>query len=199
MSRSSASYHHGDLRAALLLAASELLEQHGQDALSLREVARVAGVSHNAPYHHFKDKEALLSALAAAGQDQLLAEQLAAANSVGGPVEAVVSVGMAYVRFGVKRPQLFALIFDPKYCSEVQIQESVAINEELLARLSAQLCPQLPSEQLATVAASVWSTAHGSAQLVSGGHFTEEQASSSLRLMATLLHEADPSYGSTRR
>ena len=63
------SYHHGDLRAATLHAAAELLEKKGPDAVVLREVARLAGVSHNAPYRHFPSREALLAALAAEGRD----------------------------------------------------------------------------------------------------------------------------------
>ena len=60
-------YHHGDLRAALLQAAGEILEKEGLEALSLREAARRAGVSHNAPYRHFPDRDSLLAALVAQG------------------------------------------------------------------------------------------------------------------------------------
>ena len=60
-----ATYHHGDLRTAVLAAAGELIENEGLDSLSVREAARRAGVSHNAPYRHFPDRDALLAALAA--------------------------------------------------------------------------------------------------------------------------------------
>ena len=63
-----AAYHHGDLRGSILRAAGEILEKEGLEALSVREVARRAGVSHNAPYRHFPDQEALLAALAGEGR-----------------------------------------------------------------------------------------------------------------------------------
>ena len=71
MSTSKATYHHGDLRAALVRAAMELLEESGETALSLRAVARRAGVSPAAPYRHYADREALVSAVAAVGYREL--------------------------------------------------------------------------------------------------------------------------------
>src|SRR2546423_10801996 len=95
-------YHHGDLPAALLRAAGRVLEQKGIGALSLRDAARRAGVSHNAPYRHFADREALLGALAAEGF-ALLAKRLRGQR---GP-----ELGMAYVRFALEHPQRFRLMF----------------------------------------------------------------------------------------
>jgi len=66
-----ATYHHGDLRAAMLAAASKIVEKEGTTGLSVREAARRAGVSHNAPYRHFPDREALLAAVAAEGFREL--------------------------------------------------------------------------------------------------------------------------------
>lgn len=79
MSQASGTYHHGDLRAACLRAARELLEEDGSAGLSLRAVARRAGVSATAPYRHFADRDALVSAVAAQGYREL-AEHLAAAH-----------------------------------------------------------------------------------------------------------------------
>src|SRR5690349_3579164 len=95
-------YHHGDLRPALLKAAGRVLEKEGPAALSLRELARRAGVSHNAPYRHFADREALLAALAADGF-RMLGEVLGVASSR--------HRGEAYVRFALEHPQLFRLMF----------------------------------------------------------------------------------------
>src|SRR5437660_1182862 len=89
-------YHHGDLPAALLRAAGRTLEKQGIGALSLRATARRAGVSHNAPYRHFPDREALLAALAAEGF-AMLGEQLR-----GKPAR---EMGEAYVRFALQQPQ----------------------------------------------------------------------------------------------
>src|SRR5471032_1080703 len=90
-------YHHGDLRRALIDAASRLLEAEGPSALSLRAVAREAGVSPTAPYHHFKDKGELLQAVAYEGWDlldQALAKARAEAPS---PKAAINGLGVAYV------------------------------------------------------------------------------------------------------
>src|SRR5262245_38330568 len=105
MSTSRRSYHHGDLSCSVLQAAGEILEKQGLDALTMRALARRAKVSHNAPYRHFPDREALLAALAAEGFDRLAQAQEAAA---GGGVRAM---GEAYVRFALAHPQRFRLMF----------------------------------------------------------------------------------------
>lgn len=99
-------YHHGDLRRVLLAVGVTILEAEGLEALSLREVARRAGVSHNAPYRHFADREALLAALAAAGFERW-AEAMTATG--GDRLE----IGVAYVKFAVDHPQMFDLMFGP--------------------------------------------------------------------------------------
>src|SRR5438874_4746131 len=95
-------YHHGDLPAALLRAAGRTLEKQGIGALSLRATARRAGVSHNAPYRHFPDREALLAALAAEGF-AMLGERLRAQPGR--------EMGEAYVHFALEQPQRFRLMF----------------------------------------------------------------------------------------
>lgn len=95
-------YHHGDLRPALLRAAAKILEREGRDAISLRDLARRAGVSHNAPYRHFADRQALLDALAAEGFALLAAE-------LEGKSWREQAVG--YVRFALANPERFGLMF----------------------------------------------------------------------------------------
>src|ERR1041384_987611 len=95
-----ASYHHGDLRQAVLRKAGEVLEKEGVDALSLREVARRAGVSHNAPYRHFPDRDSLLVALVEEGF-QMLLDALARRPRR--------EMGEAYVDFALAHPQRFRL------------------------------------------------------------------------------------------
>lgn len=95
-------YHHGDLRAALLKAAARTLEKDGPDAISLRDLARSAEVSHNAPYRHFIDRRALLDALAEEGF-ALLAREL-----LGKPWR---EQAVAYVRFALANPERFRLMF----------------------------------------------------------------------------------------
>src|SRR5256885_13335679 len=95
-------YHHRDLRAALLRAAGKRLEKQGITALSMREAARRVGVSHNAPYRHFADREALLAALAAQGFEMLGQAMRGHAGR---------AMGEAYVRFALQYPQRFRLMF----------------------------------------------------------------------------------------
>src|SRR5689334_17929899 len=117
MSRSTGGYHHGNLRTALEDAALDLLETTSAPNISLREVARRAGVSHNAPYHHFGDRAALLGALGVRGMADLLKAQEEAVATADGIVAQVRALGIAYVQYAAAHPQGFALVFDPDYCS----------------------------------------------------------------------------------
>lgn len=115
MATSEKPYHHGDLRAALLDAADVLLDQGGDGAVSLREAARVAGVSPTAAYRHFADKEALLAALALRGFEAFgAAMATAVADGEASPqVAPQVARGRAYIRFALARPGRFRLMFGP--------------------------------------------------------------------------------------
>lgn len=159
MSTSEKPYHHGDLRAALIDAAETLLDAGGE--ISLREAARMAGVSPTAAYRHFADKDALLAALAVRGfQEFGQALGRAAAQA---PVDVVAALGRAYVRFALARPGRFRLMFGP-----------------LLARSSEQ-SPELQEAARRTFAAIEgatgdkdealrrWSVVHGLAHLMLDG------------------------------
>src|SRR3954471_12688810 len=98
-------YHHGDLRRAVLAAAAEAIEESGPAALSLRDLARRADVSHAAPAHHFGDKAGLLTALAVEGFT-LLAGALQEMDSF-------LEMGVGYVGFAVEHPAHFAVMFRP--------------------------------------------------------------------------------------
>ncbi len=106
-------YHHGDLRRALIEAALALVTEEQDWAFSLREVARRAGVSHNAPYNHFPEKRDLLGAVAAAGFESLRERMRAAVAGVASPAEALLASGKAYVNAGVENPALYRLMFGP--------------------------------------------------------------------------------------
>ena len=154
-------YHHGDLPAALLRAAGRTLEKRGIAALSLRETARRAGVSHNAPYRHFPDREALLAALAAEGF-ATLGERLR-----GKPGR---EMGEAYVRFALEQPQRFRLMFGGvlplvKY-PELGGAAKAAYGELVDA------FKDLPRPELA--AAAAWSLVHGLSHLLLDGHFASQ-------------------------
>ncbi len=106
------SYHHGNLRRASLDAGLELLAERGVDGFTLREVARRAGVSHAAPYHHFPDKGALVRAIVAESFD-LLGTALAEASAGAGdePFDRIRAMGLAYVEFALDHPQRYRLMF----------------------------------------------------------------------------------------
>ncbi|WP_240742445.1 TetR/AcrR family transcriptional regulator [Micromonospora zingiberis] len=106
-------YHHGNLRTTLLAAAERSRRQHGADQLSLRELAREAGVSHAAPRRHFPDRQALLDALAEAGFARLDAELRAAAGEEFGP--RLHAVAAAYLRFATEDTALLELMFTGKH------------------------------------------------------------------------------------
>ena len=104
-------YHHGDLRRALIDAARRLLEAEGPSALSLRAVAREAGVSPAAPYHHFKDKAELLDAVAQEGWD-ILQTQMSEAKQKAEGLHQLTALGIAYVRFARENPALYRVMYD---------------------------------------------------------------------------------------
>ncbi len=103
-------YHHGDLRRALVEAALALVTEAQSWDFSLREVARRAGVSHNAPYRHFPEKRDLLAAMAAAGYEALRV-RLAAAAEAEDPEAALLAIGLAYIGFGTENPARYRLTF----------------------------------------------------------------------------------------
>jgi len=107
-------YHHGDLKNALLDAARAILEEESLAELSLRAVARRAGVSHAAPYRHFPNHEALLAELAIEGFAELRAEIVAAAARPNAESDRVADLGAAYMRFVARRPALTRLMFGPQ-------------------------------------------------------------------------------------
>src|SRR5277367_5277496 len=104
-------YHHGDLRNGLLEAARAILEEESLAALTLRAVARKAGVSHAAPYRHFPNHEALLVELSVEGFQELRESLAEAAKAQGSESDRIATIGAAYMRFVARRPALARLMF----------------------------------------------------------------------------------------
>jgi AcrR family transcriptional regulator len=149
-------YHHGDLRRALLAAAVQAVEEAGPAALSLRDLARRAGVSHAAPAHHFGDKVGLLTALATQGFD-LLADAL---NETG---DDLLAAGVAYVEFAVRHPAHFQVMFRPEL-HRADDAELAAARGRAGAALRAGVAG-LPAGDPDQDALAAWSIAHGFATL----------------------------------
>ncbi|MFA7262569.1 MAG: TetR/AcrR family transcriptional regulator [Caulobacter sp.] len=168
-------YHHGDLRRALVDAARRILENEGPSALSLRAVAREAGVSPAAPYHHFKDKGELLDAVAHVGWEAL-GETMTAAKERATDVSTLMTeIGVAYVLFAQQHPALYRVMYD---CSRDKdsLPEGMENNEdsayclvrESFRRMAAPAISDHDVE-LATIAA--WCAAHGLAEMSSFRQF----------------------------
>jgi AcrR family transcriptional regulator len=157
-------YHHADLKPALLAAARRVLEREGPDRLSLRELARRAGVSHNAPYRHFRDRTALLAALAAEGFEQLTARMRAAA--AGAPAaRRLDAIGAAYVRFALDEPGLFRLMFGGRLAVKDH-PDLAAAAERAYAVLAGETgAAGTPAPR----AIAAWATVHGLAHLLLDG------------------------------
>lgn len=173
MSTSAKSYHHGDLRAALLAAAIESLETG--ETFSMRAVARRAGVSPTAPYRHFADREALDAAVAVEGFDDLRADLRAALSDVPttAPAEDVVAaLGIAYVAFALRRPAVFRMMFGNE-CDE-ESSERVQASERLHELLNGVIEQILPGVDIPGLSSALWSMAHGLAFLHLDGKFRPE-------------------------
>ena len=104
-------YHHGDLQRAIVRAALEVLSETQSTEFSLRELARRAGVSHNAPYKHFADKRELLAAVSAVGFELLAKRMTEAMQGLSSPRARLFAMARNYVRHGVENPALYRLMF----------------------------------------------------------------------------------------
>jgi AcrR family transcriptional regulator len=162
-------YHHGDLRRALIAAATELLEREGAEALSFRAVARTAGVSQSAPYNHFTGKEDLLATVAEAGFRALATSQAETAARASAGEDRMVALGLSYIGFAADHPQLYRLMFGvgvPDWHAYPQVAEA---KQASFAPIRAALAEDFPSANDATAlehaTVAAWGLAHGLAML----------------------------------
>jgi AcrR family transcriptional regulator len=162
MPSTKATYHHGDLRAACVRAAVELLEEGGQSELSLRAVARRAGVSPTAPYRHYADREALVSAVAAVGYRELAA-RLAAAHPAPSTPAQLANVAVAYVQFAIDRPALFRIMFGEP-CDRDN-DERVAATAAVSAYVREIVAGSFPGADAEALGTAIWALVHGLAFL----------------------------------
>ncbi len=167
------SYHHGDLRSALLVAAEQELSEKGIEAFSLRGVAKRAGVSHAAPSHHYSDTKGLLTALAAIGFERFLESQLKRKRLVSNdPKVQLAASGLGYIDFAIANPALFRLMFSSEKPDstnmELEAMSSVAFNRLLddvlkIVGSDPRTDPAIMADVMAT-----WALVHGLADLLIG-------------------------------
>jgi len=172
-------YHHGDLSRALVQAGRRILEKEGPAALSLRAVAREAGVSPAAPYHHFKDKCDLMAAVAGEGWHELGMAVAEARAKAGDARHGLSEIGVAYVIFARKNPALYRLMYDTACDSENMPEhakeESSGWGQVRQALIDIGVDPENDRDlKLATIAS--WCAAHGVAEMAGFKDFEELKA-----------------------
>lgn len=152
-------YHHGDLRNGLLDAARAILEESSLSALTLRAVARKAGVSHAAPYRHFPNHEALLVELSVEGFQELRQDIVEAIKIPGPESDRIANIGAAYMRFVAKRPAVARLMFG----SQLPHRDKFPALGAAADAIGEEIGKALHDSALGL---AVWSAVHGLAMLV---------------------------------
>ena len=176
----SKTYHHGNLKEALISAGLEILSEQGIEGLSLRNVTKRIGVSHTASYNHFSDKQALLAAISTAGHEQLHQILLDTFEKTKHSSSHIISeIAWAYLQFALDNPAIFKLMFSgaleeerdhPEY---VEIsQKSIALFEEIIAFCQSK--GQLPEGRVENIAVKLWSLVHGFTYLMLENQFPIE-------------------------
>lgn len=171
-------YHHGDLRNGLLEAARSILEEESLAALTLRAVARKAGVSHAAPYRHFPNHEALLVELSIEGFEELRESLVEAAKAQGSESDKIANIGATYMRFVAHRPALARLMFGGQLPNRDQFPQlglkADGIGQEIGNALHDS-----------ALGLAVWSAVHGLAMLVLENVIDLGQRRSGLHVLPT--------------
>ena len=176
-------YHHGDLHDALLAAAERVLERDGLPGLTLRAVAREAGVSHAAPTHHFGDLSGLLSELAAIGFRRFNEAMIAAGNSEALPLMKALARAKAYVAYAQAQPGMYGLMFRTERLDMTRpsLHEAATASFEGLAtavslgrneKMTGEALETLSLDQAAAIARA-WSTVHGFTMLLLDGRLKD--------------------------
>jgi len=191
---SNKNYHHGDLKEALISSARKILTEQGADALSLRAIASDVGVSHMAPYAHFKNKKVLFQSIAAGGFRELSDKMLLDSQDLSKAQDLILAYGATYVEFALDNPQLYRLmlgqventgrrnqsvsnqtdlgisLMSPVVSSELEVSSTRPFR--LLHDAFARANKQDNDIQVKAQAVGAWAMVHGMAALIIEGHFT---------------------------
>ncbi len=168
--KSRSKYHHGELRSALVSLAVKEIARAGVEKLSLRSLARQAGVSPTAPFRHFPDKQTLLAGIAIEGFEELARRLTETSESNAGIEERFIELGATYVGFAQDFPVHYQLMFGAvlgDFSASKELQEASAASYAVLdATLTEIKNNQQLDHDVATLGGLVWSTVHGMASLV---------------------------------
>lgn len=166
--RQRSGYHHGDLRAALIRSALEIVDEQGIGALTLRKAARHAGVSHAAPAHHFKDMKGLMATVAVEGFRKMAAKMAAAEKTAANddPLLRFKAIGGAYIEFALTHVAYFKVMFHPAVADKNDYPDLRAASEHTLDMLvtalkACQRAQLIAKGDILTQALFAWSAVHG--------------------------------------
>jgi AcrR family transcriptional regulator len=180
----------------LLEAAIRLIAEVGPTAFTLREVARRAGVSHNAPYRHFRDRDDLMAAVAAEGFRELTQAMMEEAGERTDALDRLKRAGLGYVSFALRRPEHFTVMFDAPM-SKQKHPDSAAAAEQAFGTLmtfvkGAQDAGRLPSGDLRQMALLAWTMVHGIAKLAITGRLPFSSSARILRFSEFVIDQSLP-------
>jgi len=201
-------YHHGDLRAALLKSAEQIIRESGLEGLTLRACARRAGVSHGAPAHHFVNVAGLLTELAVEGFDRLTESM--SLKKVKEANDELEATGLGYIQFAMRWPEHFRVMWRSELLNEesprLQLAQERARQpiRDALMHANADLGATLSEDQLATRFQIAWCCVHGYASLWVEGHRKSRSLDEAKRMLRNLRpslcgNEADGSGNLTAR
>ena len=159
------SYHHGDLRTAMIENGISFIVEHGAGALSLRKMAAACGVSHSAPYSHFESKEALLAAIECHINEKFINELESSIEDEGETVNGLVKLGCAYVRFFLRNPQYYFFLFSRTGSESGDAPENAPY--DFFISYISQVFEEMdyPQEKWMKTATAHWAMMHGLASM----------------------------------
>lgn len=190
--KSAGSYHHGDLRQALIDGALAELERSGEAAISLAALAKALGVTQSAPYRHFPERDALLAAVAARGFEAFTAALVAAAEGGRGAAR-LARMADAYVEFGLERRGLYALMFASSVLPSAAPGSELRLAAERSFDILVEALPPGGSRRTRQrVALGVWTSLHGVVTLTAQGLFDDKPGDARRQVLKDIVAHAQP-------